>query len=295
MKLIDIYEQRLWSLVNAICGEFIAEKDDETYLLSIDNSPNEAEVPVGKYQITKSVDNCYQLRANASLGLYAVQKALEQSYSRYKIRFDLSSHPYRISMLEPFREKKGALMAYRVNAVNDYDSREDILFTVFDEEGNALSGDIGHKMMDLKTISCTLLDTEYVETDKQKEMLSFEQNKYNEHLQNDTSMYITAEMQKLDALKDEMLNTLEEKVIAIRKELNEIKKRKRVAIVAREQVELASLCVQCEKKFRRAQQELFNAQDEYDVRVEEKLEKLKCALDSKIYITPIFAIDWELV
>ena len=126
-------------------------------------------------------------------------------------------------------------------------------------------------------------------------MLSFEQNKYNEHLQNDTSMYITAEMQKLDALKDEMLNTLEEKVIAIRKELNEIKKRKRVAIVAREQVELASLCVQCEKKFRRAQQELFNAQDEYDVRVEEKLEKLKCALDSKIYITPIFAIDWELI
>ena len=99
----------------------------------------------------------------------------------------------------------------------------------------------------------------------------------------------------MDALKDEMLNTLEEKVIAIRKELNEIKKRKRVAIVAREQVELAELYVQCDKKLRRAQQELLDAQDEYDVRVEEKLEKLKCALDSKIHITPIFAIDWELV
>jgi ERCC4-related helicase len=295
MKLIDIYEQRLWSLINAICGEFIAEKDDETYSLYIDKSPNEAEVPVGKYQITKSVDNCYQLRANASLGLYAVQKALEQGYSRYKIRFDLSGHPYRLSMLEPFREKKGALMAYRVYAVNDYDSREDIVFTVVDEDGNVLSSDIGHKMMDLKIIACALVDAEYVETEKHKELLAAEREKYNEHLQNDTSMYITGEMQKLDALKEEMLNTLEEKVITIRKELNEIKKRKRVAIVAREQVKLAELYVQCDKKLRRAQQELLDAQDEYDVRVEEKLEKLKCALDSKIHITPIFAIDWELV
>lgn len=294
VALINIYEQRLWSLVTSICAEYIKKKNDDDFSLFIDKSPDYINIPIGKYQIIKSADSCYQLRANASLGLFAVNKALNYSYSKYNIEFNLSSYPYQLSVLEPYKGRKGTLNAYRVYAVNDYDSREDILFTIIDEFGNSLSGDIGHKMMDLKPNSYTLVDVEYIETEEHQVILDSERNKYNEYLQNDTSVYISAEMQKLDALKDEMLNSLEEKVISSRKELNELRKRKKIAISSREQVELAGLCMQCDKKLRRAQQELFEAQDEYDIRVEAKLETLKKALESKIIITPVFSIDWTI-
>ena len=294
LALINVYEQRLWSLVTSTCTEYIRDKNDEDYSLFIDKSPDSINIPIGKYQIIKSADGCYQLRANASLGLFAINRALKYNYSKYSIEFDLESHPYQLSVLEPYKGTKGTLNAYRVYAVNDYDSREDILFTVVDAVGNSLSSEIGHKMMDLKPNSCILLDTEYVEIEKHQVILDSERNKYNEHLQNDTSLYISAEMQKLDALRDEMLNPLEEKVVLIRKEHNELRKRKRTAISAREQVELAELYVKCDKRLRRAQQELFNAQDEYDIKVETKLEVLKKALESKIIVTPIFSIDWTL-
>lgn len=294
ISLINTYEQHLWDLVTSVCAEIIVEKNDDNQTLRINSSPDLLRIPLGKYQISKSNGECHQLRANESLGQYAIRKALALQYSKYRVEFDLKNHPYRLSILEPYIGTRGTLVAYRVYASNDYDSREDMIFTVIDEYGNALSSDVGHKIMDLNALSYSLIDEVFVEDNGHKYILEKERRSYNEFLQNDTSTYISAEMQKLDALKDEILNPLEDKVISIREELKQYKKRRKLAITAREQIETTELCVQCEKKLRKAQQEYFIAEDEYDSQVECKLRILKSALESQITITPVFAIDWSL-
>lgn len=295
ISLINVYEQHLWDLVTSVCSDLIADKCDTTHTLLLEQSPNSLEIPIGKYHVSKSDEGCFQLRANDSLGRYAIQKALSHEYATYKIDFDLTNHPFKLSVLEPYIGRKGTLVAYRVFASNDYDSREDMIFTVVDERGNVLPNEVGHKIMDLHAISCANADGAFADEDTHTNLLERERVSYNELLQNDTSIYIASEMQKLDALKDELLNSLEDKVIAIRAELKELKKQKRLALVAREQILATEKYVQCDKRLRRAQQELFDAQDRYDEQVEEKLNVLKTALESQITITPVFAMEWNLV
>lgn len=295
LSLIDSYEQHLWSLVSSVCKEFIAEENPKEMSLLLGSSPNLDKIPVGRYHIAKDDETCYQLRANASLGQYAIETALRVSYAAYRMEFDLTNHPYRLSVLNSLLHKKGTLVAYKVTATNDYDAREDVLFTILDENGVEISGEIGRKIMELTALSSVEVCDDFAHSIAHATLLEEERIRYNKLLQKDTSIYISAEMQKLDALKDEMLNSQEDQVIAIRKELNDLKKRRKLAIAPREQVEIAELCVQCEKKLRKAQQTLFDAQDEYDEQVETKLSQLKLALNNIIVITPVFAIDWVLL
>ena len=295
INLINSYEQHLWNLVTSVCADYISSTDVQKMSLLLKNSPDEERVPIGKYRIARHDETCYQLRANDSLGKFAIEKALCIPFATYKIEFDLSHHPYKLSVLESCSFKQGTLVAYKVQASNEYDSREDMLFSILDNSGNELSGEFGEKMMELAVCSCSIVQSSFSQDSRHEQLLNKERTRYNELLQRDTSMYITAEMMKLDALKNEMLNSLEDKVIVMRKELAELKKKRKLAIVPREQVAIAELCVQAERKLRKAQQALFDAQDEYDKRVEEKLSELKIALDSKIVITPVFAIEWSLL
>ena len=295
ISLINSYEQHLWDLVTSVCADYISSVNAQNMSLLLTSSPDEERVPVGKYRISRHDETCYQLRANDSLGMLAIEKALCIPFASYKMEFDLSNHPYKLSVLEPYSSKQGTLVAYKVKASNEYDSREDVLFSILDQNGTEISSEVGEKMMELAVNSCSTIQTSFCQDSRHEQVLHKERARYNELLQRDTSMYISAEMMKLDALKDEMLNSLEDEVIAMRKELTELKKKRKLAIVPREQVTIAELCVQAERKLRKAQQALFDAQDEYDEKVEEKLSKLKTALDSKIVITPIFAIEWSLI
>jgi hypothetical protein len=152
--VLDRVGERFWKLTHwGLDGT--AEFDDHTLGLDLPHPPA-PHIPAGKYRLISAArteadyaaTEAHLLRLSSPLGQWLLDKAKAQPVPTASVRFDVSHHGRKISMLQPLVGQSGWLRLDKVTL--DSDTREEfLLFTAVTDAGENLDQEQVQRLLDV--------------------------------------------------------------------------------------------------------------------------------------------------
>ncbi len=153
-NVLDRVGERFWRLVHwGLDGT--ATFDDQSFSLHLPQSPTPS-APVGRYRLISAARSdadyaateAYLLRLSSPLGQWLLERAKGRPLEPQIVRFDLTGHPFKISMLQPLVGRTGWLRLDKLTL--DGENREEfLLLTGATDGGENLDQEQLQKLMDL--------------------------------------------------------------------------------------------------------------------------------------------------
>ena len=140
-------------------------------------------------------------------------------------------------MLEKYKGQSGIAVVYRVKAYNEHDSHEQLLFCARTDNGESLSQDFVKKLLETNPLSETKWNGDIAEASLSKE---YEQHLYElkQDVYSKSEEYVSFEIDKYQAWAEDQVYSLENEVIALRKEDEALKRQIRKERNAKFKLEL---------------------------------------------------------
>lgn len=274
----------------------LARFDEERKRFHLEQSvaPN---IHQGHYRLgahTPDGKQTYAYRLNSALGEYVLNRSQQRELPFAKLRFDLTSNRYKISILEPLKGMRGYLQASKLS-ISAYDTEEFLLLTAITNDYALMDVETTSKLFSLNATEVkrhALDDTDLrqleLEHEKQKELLLARNAQRNN--------------QHFASASEKLHKWSEDKLIAINKELKEtkakIKELNRQASATdalQEQGKIQQQIREQEKKRRRIQRDIFDIEDEIQSERDRLIDELRAAMKQEITLTPLFTCEWEIM
>jgi len=274
----------------------IVEFDEQKKLFTL-NRLIEAGIAQGTYHLgthTGDGEHSHAYRMNSPLGEYVLSRSQQRELSTTTLRFDLSNNLYKISVLEPFKGKRGYLQAGKLT-INSYDTQEYLILT-------AITND--YKLLDVETTTklFSLNATEVHKStidDNDIHQLGIEHEKYKNALleQNEqhNNQHFTHASEKLHKWADDKLLAVEKELGATKDKIKELNRQSSATADLEEQDKIQNQIREQEKKRRRIQREIFDIEDEIAEERDQLIDELKQAMQQEIELTTLFTIKWEII
>jgi superfamily II DNA or RNA helicase len=151
---LDRVGERFWKLAHwGLDGR--ATFDDSRLGFDLSAAPS-PDVPAGRYRLISAAHSeedyaateAHLLRLSSPLGQWLLGTAKTQTLTSATVRFDVSNHDRKISMLKPLVGKRGWLRLDKLTL--DSDAREEfLLFTAVTDEGDNIDQELLHRLMDV--------------------------------------------------------------------------------------------------------------------------------------------------
>ena len=151
---LDRVGERFWKLTHwGLDGT--ASFDDPSLGLDLPQPPA-PHIPAGRYRLISAARSdedyatteAHLLRLSSPLGQWLLDKAKTQSFPTAAVRFDVSHHPRKISMLQPLIGQAGWLRLEKLTL--DSDTREEfLLLTAVTDAGNNLDQEQTQRLLDV--------------------------------------------------------------------------------------------------------------------------------------------------
>lgn len=290
---LDRFSRLFWAVTRSILAEH-AHFDDAELAFDLHQSPVPS--PVGRYHLIsrnrENVEGVFLYRLSHPLGEYVLNRALKQPTQEAELRFDISGHPVRISVVEALKGKSGILILERLT-INSFDTEEHLLFSALTDDGQILDQEQCEKLFHCRAdvlptasnIKAERLDREAERHSAAAISQSLDAN--NQHFQH--------ERERLESWADDL-------IVAAEKELKETKARikllncqSRQAASTAEQLELQKQIAEQEKKQRRQRQRMFDVEDEIIEKRDALIDRLEQQMAQKTERERLFTIRWAVV
>jgi superfamily II DNA or RNA helicase len=157
---LDRVGERFWRLAHwGLDGRATFDEARSGFDLAVAPSP---EIPSGRYRLISAVRSeddyaateAHLLRLSSPLGQWLLNKAKAAPRPVAAVRFDVSQHPRKISMLQPLVGQRGWLRLEKVTL--DSDSREEFLrFTAVTDAGENIDQERTQRLMDVSGVVVT--------------------------------------------------------------------------------------------------------------------------------------------
>ena len=181
-------------------------------------------IPSGTYILNKNHGDFHQLRVTHPLGEYIISRALETPVPDSSIEFEVDNLSSRQVLLEKYKEKSDIAVVYKVKVYNELDSHEHLLFCSKTDDGENLSPDFLKKLFEANAINESKWSGENIEEQLTE---SYEQQLHD--LKHDvysrSEEYVSFEIDKYQAWAEDQVYSLENELIALRKEDEALKKK----------------------------------------------------------------------
>ena len=280
----------LWELIIKFYSDIIDEFDQELEQLHI--VPNNRSIPSGWYGFNS--DNIIQIRSFNGIGKNAISSALSITNFEEGIEFNLTNYAYKKSLLTSYNISKGRCIGYKVTFRSEVESFESFIFCCFDEKGNQLPSEIAENLFDLYARPIDLPQISVDENSIQS-AVNTELCKQHNDINSAYEVIINMEIDKIEAYAAEVLTPLENKVISLRKQVDDVKRKLRRVSSPKERLQLTLERANLERELGIKQRDYFDKLDQSDLEVSDKLSRLNASFELLHTIEKIFDFTWIIV
>lgn len=290
---VNSYNRHFWKLAISILKNDIVDVDEQNMTFKLTRSIS-SDIPIGTYILNKDNGDYHQLRTTQPLGEYIIQKALNTKIEDSEISFCIDNLYARQVFLEKYKGQSGIVVIHKVKAKNDYDSQEHLICTASTDSGEKLPPEFVIKLLDLDSIQNTSWsdgqDAELVLKQCYEERLC----NLKSLLHNQTEDYVSFEIDKYQAWAEDQLYSLQDEVIALRKEHEALKRSIRKERSASAKFQLQENETRISKQLRQKQRILFDLEDECDEKIDKMTSKLRAAINSKYESSVFIRFKWNI-
>ncbi len=270
-------------------------EDGYSFMLRENPFGNETIHP-GPYRIGKNIEDANIYRIGHPLAQRIIDKCKSLSLDSREVVFDYSNTPKRISILEPLVGKSGALSIVNLT-IHSFESEDHILFCGIADNGLELDIEQCQRLFSLTAAVNPLLDKEGLgEGEKQIQTIALKQQA--EILQINAERnggFFDTEMEKLDKWADDVKSSIEIELKELDREIKARKTEAKKILNLEEKVKAQRQIKEIEKKRNELRQNLYQAQDEVDVRKENLINEIESRMKQKTETNELFTIKWKVV
>jgi ERCC4-related helicase len=295
-EYLSKYENWLWQVTKYYLEPY-ADFSEEGYSFMLRENPFSSEpIHPGPYRIGKNIEDANIYRVGHPLAQRIIDKCKSIATDSQEVIFNYANTPKRISILEPLVGKAGWLRTVNLT-INSFESEDHILFCGITEDNTKLDTEQCQRLFSLAATVTPLLDKEGLGVvEKQMEDIALQQKTQILQINAERNGgFFDAEMEKLDKWADDVKSSIEIELKELDREIKTRKTEAKKILNLEEKVKAQRQIKEMEKKRNELRQNLYQAQDEVDVRKENLINEIEARMKQKIETDELFTIKWKVV
>lgn len=293
---LDRIGRMFWTLTRFILQERAAF-NDQLLAFDLQRPPADGHRPGRYHLISKTQPNAageFLYRLSHPLGEWVLDAGKQCPAPVATVRFDVSSYPLKLSMVEALIGKCGWLTLQQL-AVESFDIEEFLLFSAFTDDGKSLDQETCKRLF-----HCEATDKP-IESDwgEAAERLVREAKRHADaavaqSLEANNRLF-NEERERMEKWADDMVVAAEKELRDTKEQIKSLKRQARLAATLDEQNEIQKKLQELEKKQRRQRQQIFDTEDEIAEKRDALIDGLQKRMSQKTAVKSLFTIRWEVI
>ncbi|MDE4542418.1 SNF2-related protein [Thermoanaerobacterium sp. R66] len=293
---LDRFEKMFWQLTKFILKDLAVFNDNvlSFYL----KKPYENLGEAGMYYLIskkrKDVEGRNVYRISHPLGEHVIETGLKLSTSQAKVRFDITNHPVKITVVEQLKGQMGYMILTKLT-IQSFDKEEYLLFSGFASSGKMLDQEICEKIMMCQGQVAEIKDLPDVIVKR----LQQESERFCEatvsRVMEANNKFFTEEQERLQKWADDLIQSSEKELEDIKVRLRELSRQARLATTTEEQYKMQLQIAELEKRKQAKRRRIFEVEDEILEKRDALIKELEMKMMQKVEKETIFMIEWEIV
>ena len=292
-EYLNRYENWLWELTGFALRQHAEFLPGETAFRLKKNPYPANAVPLGLYRLGRKVQDAHVYRIGHPLAQSILQDAAGKNLPEAEIVFDYTSHPGKISILEPLIGKSGALALFALT-VESLNVEDYVIFSAVTNDGTDLDEEQARRLFSLPG-ECSRLEDSLPERDRLRQLYDTRAVRIVEAINARNAHFFDEELEKLEKWAEDLKSGLEFDLKERDREIKFLKTESRKILRLEEKLEAQREIKGLEKKRNAKRRNLFEAQDEIERRKEDLIGEVEARLQQQIRTQELFAIRWRVV
>lgn len=283
-----------WSLTKQMLDAHAAF-DDNGLTFDLLKSPCALAQPGRYHLISKYRDNVtgeYLYRLSHPLGEYVTTLGKALPTPAAEVRFNITDHPVKISLVERLKGKSGALSLTRL-VIDVFATEEHLLFSGVLDDGTSIDEESCEKLFHcLGTAQPAIITPSVTErldqasTRRVAATISRSLEINNRHFQE--------ERERLEKWADDLVLAAEKELADTKAQIKALNRQARQAATTEEQHALQTRIRDLEKRQRRQRQRIFDVEDEINEKRDELIDRLEKRMAQRTATDTLFTIRWAV-
>ena len=294
-KYLSRYENWLWDITKYYLAPYADfASDDHSFMLRKNPFPDE-KIHSGPYRIGKNIEDANTYRTGHPLAQRIIETCKSLSLPRQELAFHYATTPKKITILESFVNKTGWLSVANLT-ISSFETEDHILFCGLCDDGTELDEEICRRLFSLPATTKPL---DLLMNDESRALLSQIAQARGMGILQETATrnagFFDTEMGKLEKWAEDIKSSLEIELKELDKEIKFRKTEAKKIPNLEEKVGAQRQIKELEKKRNTLRMNLYQAQDEVDVRKEKLIEDIEARLQQKLERNELFLIRWKII
>jgi Helicase conserved C-terminal domain len=290
------FEDLLWRVTAFYLAPYARfDSPGHTFFLERDPFPTSASSPQpvhpGPYRMGKNVDAANTYRVGHPLAQQVLKSCCALPTPKIELRFNLSRSGKRIAALESLPVRTGWLTCARFT-LSGFETEDHILLGGVLDNGQPLEPSACKRLFDLEGELGQPLLLE--PPDALTAELGKEQQHVLDELQKRNGKWLDSEIEKLDRWTEDLKYGLEQEIKDLDKEIRDTKRQAKAEAALESKLPLHRRAKELEADRSKKRRELFNAQDEIDVRKESLISEIESRLQKTTDVDVLFVCRWNV-
>lgn len=299
---LNKHEQMLKKVTQLVLSEHAEFSEDESDF-ELRECPNidalaSQNIPLGKYRMgvpdNRPIEDAHIYRPSHPLAQYVIKAIENLELPQAVLSFDYSNFTQNAASIEGLVGKQGWLKLVKIS-IESADSEDFLLFSATTDNGQVLEQEQVERMFSLPAEVSTI-DVTISELDER--ILRENHNKSKsviiDEISSRNASFFDEEITKLDSWADDLKEAIEQSIKELDKEIRQIRKEAKLAPALEEKLSLQKQQKKLEAQRNKDRRELFEKQDEVDLRREEMISAIEERLTKKIAENALFTVRWKM-
>lgn len=291
-EYLNKYENWLWELARYALRDHADFSAHESTFQLKSNPCTSSSIPIGLYRMGRHVEDAHVFRIGNPLAQHILNDAGSKHLSAAEISFDYSTHPLKISILEPLIGKSGYLSLTRLS-VASFEEEDHLIFAAVTDDGTVLDDDQAQRLFSLPG-ACRELKDEILYRNELDQTFEAGKVRIIEEISARNTVFFDEEMEKLEKWADDLKSGLELELKELDREIKFLKTESKKILKLEEKLKAQRDIKELEKKRNTKRRSLFEAQDEIDSRKEGLIEGVEARLKQLITTNELFTVRWRV-
>ena len=291
---LDWVGRMFWQLSKFTLGD-LATFDDTALAFDLRNTPR-PDVKPGRYHLIskthQNVDGEFLYRISHPLGEHAIDAAKACPTPEATLKFQMSSHPVRIRVVENLKGKSGTLVLNRL-AIDSFEREEYLLFSGLTDDGRSLDQETCEKLFHCDAVVVPSGVAPEIQRPLQKEAERHTAATISRSLETN-NRHFQEERERLEKWADDQIIAAERELADTKARIKALNRAARLTATMEEQIKIQNDIREAEKEQRRQRQRIFDLEDEVKDKRDRLITKLEERMTQKTQRETIFTIRWKV-
>ncbi len=300
---LNKYEQMLYKITCSTLADdaiFDAETNDFELKRNPYMNTKEGEaIPLGKYRMgspdNRPIEDAHIYRPGHPLAKCLIQSICEWDLPLVNLTLDYSNQQQKAVSIDSLVGKSGWLSLQKLT-IDSAESEDHIILSSILDDGGSILQDQIERMFSLPAV---VSEIEQSQDEGVTILLNqqYEKRKAEviDEISSRNAAFFGEEMTKLDVWADDLKDAIEYSIKELDKEIRQVRKDAKLAPTLEEKLELQKQQKKLEMQRNKDRRELFDKQDEVDLRREEMITAIEERLTKKIEEKVLFTIKWKMI